>query len=66
MAVPECRHFWRDTRAMICNSTCPECGVRDVHALTWCTNEDEDRLLTPEEMEEVIDCVLEALLSMGA
>jgi hypothetical protein len=41
-------------------------GVRNVEAITWCTNEDEECLLTIEEMEEVIDCQLGALLAIGA
>jgi predicted nucleic acid-binding Zn-ribbon protein len=63
---PACRHLWRDSRSVLCDSACPECGLRDVDALTWCTNEDENRLLTPEEMERDVDRQVAALLSMGA
>jgi hypothetical protein len=51
---------------MVCDSTRPECDVRRVEAVTWCSNADDERLLTQEEMEEVMDEQLGALLAIRA
>jgi hypothetical protein len=42
----------------------PECSLRDVEAVTWCSSEDEDRLLTAAEMGEAIDDELGLLMAI--
>jgi hypothetical protein len=61
---PACRHFWQDQRPFVCNSDRPECGLSNVDAVTWCSNEDDDCLLTLEEMEDVIACQLRVIMAM--
>ena len=32
---PDCGHLWQEEYECACDSTCPECGTRNIQALEW-------------------------------